>query len=398
LRTLADLNAREKRVLVRVDYNVPLKDGRVADATRIRASLPTLERLLGEDAALVLMSHLGRPKGVDPAFSLAPVADALAELLGREVRFVPSLPSSDETAEAVRAARPGDVLLLENVRFEPGEKKNDPELARAYARLGEAFVLDAFGSAHREHASVVGVARELPSYAGLLMEKEVKALGRLLHHPAHPYWVVLGGAKVSDKIGVIESLLPKVDGMAIGGAMAFTFIKAAGGEVGASLVEDDKLELALRLLDRARELDKPLLLPSDVVAAREIREGAETRVVPADAVPEGWMGLDIGPRTREAFASALAGARTVFWNGPMGVFETPPFDAGTLAVAEAIAALDAYTVVGGGDSVAAVNRLGYADRFSHVSTGGGASLEFLERGTLPGIEVLGGLSPEEVAP
>ncbi|WP_457629632.1 phosphoglycerate kinase [Oceanithermus sp.] len=398
MRTLADLNAREKRVLVRVDYNVPLKDGRVADATRIRASLPTLERLLGEDAALVLMSHLGRPKGVDPAFSLAPVAEALAELLGREVRFVPSLPSSEETAEAVRAARPGDVLLLENVRFEPGEKKNDPELARAYARLGEAFVLDAFGSAHREHASVVGVARELPSYAGLLMEKEVKALGRLLHHPAHPYWVVLGGAKVSDKIGVIESLLPKVDGMAIGGAMAFTFIKAAGWEVGASLVEDDKLGLALRLMDRARELDKPLLLPSDVVAAREIREDAETRVVPADAVPEGWMGLDIGPRTREAFASALAGACTVFWNGPMGVFETPPFDAGTLAVAEAIAALDAYTVVGGGDSVAAVNRLGYADRFSHVSTGGGASLEFLERGTLPGIEVLGGLSPEEVAP
>ena len=398
MRTLADLNAREKRVLVRVDYNVPLKDGRVADATRIRASLPTLEHLLEEGAALVLMSHLGRPKGVDPAYSLAPVADALAELLGREVRFVPSLPSSEETAEAVRAARPGDVLLLENVRFEPGEKKNDPELARAYARLGEAFVLDAFGSAHREHASVVGVARELPSYAGLLMEKEVKALGRLLHHPAHPYWVVLGGAKVSDKIGVIESLLPKVDGMAIGGAMAFTFIKAAGGEVGASLVEDDKLELALRLMDRARELDKPLLLPSDVVAAREIREDAETRVVAADAVPEGWMGLDIGPRTREAFASALAGARTVFWNGPMGVFETPPFDAGTLAVAEAIAALDAYTVVGGGDSVAAVNRLGYADRFSHVSTGGGASLEFLERGTLPGIEVLGGLSPEEVAP
>ncbi|WP_456477224.1 phosphoglycerate kinase [Oceanithermus sp.] len=398
MRTLADLNAREKRVLVRVDYNVPLKDGRVADATRIRASLPTLEHLLEEGAALVLMSHLGRPKGVDPAYSLAPVADALAELLGREVRFVPSLPSSEETAEAVRAARPGDVLLLENVRFEPGEKKNDPELARAYARLGEAFVLDAFGSAHREHASVVGVARELPSYAGLLMEKEVKALGRLLHHPAHPYWVVLGGAKVSDKIGVIESLLPKVDGMAIGGAMAFTFIKAAGGEVGASLIEDDKLELALRLMDRARELDKPLLLPSDVVAAREIREDAETRVVAADAVPEGWMGLDIGPRTREAFASALAGARTVFWNGPMGVFETPPFDAGTLAVAEAIAALDAYTVVGGGDSVAAVNRLGYADRFSHVSTGGGASLEFLERGTLPGIEVLGGLSPEEVAP
>ena len=398
MRTLKELDPHSKRVLVRVDYNVPLQEGRVRDDTRIRASLPTLERLLSGGAALVLMSHLGRPKGVDPAFSLAPVAQALEGLLGRPVRFVPSLPSSEATREAVAGLAAGEVALLENVRFEPGEKKNDPELARAYARLGDAFVLDAFGSAHREHASVVGVARELPSYAGLLMEKEVKALGRLLHHPERPFWVVLGGAKVSDKIGVIESLLPRVDGMAIGGAMAFTFLKAAGGRVGASLVEDDKLELALRLLERARELDKPLLLPSDVVAARAIREDAETRVVPADAVPEGWMGLDIGPATREAFASALAGARTVFWNGPMGVFETPPFDAGTLAVAEALAALEAYTVVGGGDSVAAVRRLGYADRFSHVSTGGGASLEFLERGTLPGIEALGGLSPEEVAP
>jgi len=398
LRTLGELDPRGKRVLVRVDYNVPLDGGRVQDDTRIRASLPTLEHLLAGGAALVLMSHLGRPKGYDPAFSLAPVAAALEALLKRPVRFVPSLPSSEATREAVAELAAGQVVLLENVRFEAGEKKNDPALAEAYARLGEAFVLDAFGSAHREHASVVGVARELPSYAGLLMEKEVRALGRLLHHPEHPYWVVLGGAKVSDKIGVLESLLPKVDGMAIGGAMAFTFLKAAGGEVGSSLVEDDKLDLALRLMDRARALDKPLLLPSDVVAAREIREGAETRVVPADAVPVGWMGLDIGPATREAFASALAGARTVFWNGPMGVFETPPFDAGTLAVAETLAALDAYTVVGGGDSVAAVNRLGLAGRFSHVSTGGGASLEFLERGTLPGIEVLGGLRPEEVAP
>ncbi|XOB97445.1 phosphoglycerate kinase [Deinococcota bacterium DY0809b] len=398
MRTLGELDPRGKRVLVRVDYNVPIQEGHVQDDTRIRASLPTLERLLEGGASLVLMSHLGRPKGVDPAFSLGPVAAVLEGLLRRPVRFVPSLPSSETTRAAVAKLAAGQVALLENVRFEPGEKKNDPELARAYARLGEAFVLDAFGSAHREHASVVGVARELPSYAGLLMEKEVRALGRLLHHPEHPYWVVLGGAKVSDKIGVIESLLPRVDGMAIGGAMAFTFLKAEGGRVGASLVEDDKLDLALRLMDRARALDKPLLLPSDVVAAREIREGAETRVVPADAVPEGWMGLDIGPRTREAFASALAGARTVFWNGPMGVFETPPFDAGTLAVAEALAALDAYTVVGGGDSVAAVNRLGLAGRFSHVSTGGGASLEFLERGTLPGIEALGGLTPEEVAP
>ncbi len=398
MRTLGELDPRGKRVLVRVDYNVPIQEGHVQDDTRIRASLPTLERLLEGGASLVLMSHLGRPKGVDPAFSLGPVAAVLEGLLRRPVRFVPSLPSSETTRAAVAELAAGQVALLENVRFEPGEKKNDPELARAYARLGEAFVLDAFGSAHREHASVVGVARELPSYAGLLMEKEVRALGRLLHHPEHPYWVMLGGAKVSDKIGVIESLLPRVDGMAIGGAMAFTFLKAAGGRVGASLVEDDKLDLARDLLDRARELGKPLLLPSDVVAAQEIREDAETRVLPADAVPEGWMGLDIGPRTREAFASALAGARTVFWNGPMGVFETPPFDAGTLAVAEALAALDAYTVVGGGDSVAAVNRLGLAGRFSHVSTGGGASLEFLERGTLPGIEALGGLTPEEVAP
>ncbi|WP_456447700.1 phosphoglycerate kinase [Oceanithermus sp.] len=398
MRTLGELDPRGKRVLVRVDYNVPIQEGHVQDDTRIRASLPTLERLLEGGASLVLMSHLGRPKGVDPAFSLGPVAAVLEGLLRRPVRFVPSLPSSETTRAAVAELAAGQVALLENVRFEPGEKKNDPELARAYARLGEAFVLDAFGSAHREHASVVGVARELPSYAGLLMEKEVRALGRLLHHPEHPYWVMLGGAKVSDKIGVIESLLPRVDGMAIGGAMAFTFLKAAGGRVGASLVEDDKLDLARDLLDRARELSKPLLLPSDVVAAQEIREDAETRVLPAEAVPEGWMGLDIGPRTREAFASALAGARTVFWNGPMGVFETPPFDAGTLAVAEALAALDAYTVVGGGDSVAAVNRLGLAGRFSHVSTGGGASLEFLERGTLPGIEALGGLTPEEVAP
>ena len=398
MRTLRDLDPQGKRVLVRVDYNVPLAGGRVADDTRIRASLPTLDRLLAGGASLVLMSHLGRPRGVDPAFSLAPVAHALEGLLGRPVRFVPSLPSSEATRSAVAELAAGAVALLENVRFEPGEKKNDPELARAYARLGEAFVLDAFGSAHRTHASVVGVARELPGYAGLLMEKEVKALGRLLHHPDRPYWVALGGAKVSDKIGVIESLLSKVSGMAIGGAMAFTFLKAAGGAVGASLVEDDKLEVARRLMEQARGLGTPLLLPNDVVAATEIRSDAETRVFPADALPDGWMGLDIGPATREAFASALAGSRTVFWNGPMGVFETPPFDAGTLAVAEALASLDAYTVVGGGDSVAAVSRLGYADRFSHVSTGGGASLEFLERGTLPGIEALGGLSPEEVTP
>ncbi|WP_457630706.1 phosphoglycerate kinase [Oceanithermus sp.] len=396
MRTLDQLEASGKSVLVRVDYNVPIKDGVVGDDTRVRASLPTIKELLGKGAKVVLMSHLGRPKGVDPAYSLLPVAEVLAGLLEMPVKFVTGLPSSDEALADVRAAGPGEVLLLENVRFEPGEKKNDPELAARYARLGDAFVLDAFGTAHREHASVVGVAGLLPSYAGRLMEKEVKALGRLLHSPETPYWVVLGGAKVSDKIGVIKSLLPRVDGMLIGGAMAFTFIRAIGGQTGNSLVEEDKVELAASLLEEARSLGKKLLLPSDVVAAREISSEAETAVFPAFGVPEGWMGLDIGPESRKIFAEALAPARTVFWNGPMGVFETPPFDAGTLAVAEAIAGLDAYTVVGGGDSVAAVKRLGYADRFSHVSTGGGASLEFLEKGTLPGIEVLGGLSPEEV--
>ncbi len=396
MRTLDQLEAGKKTVLVRVDYNVPIKDGVVGDDTRVRASLPTINELLSQGAKVVLMSHLGRPKGVDPAFSLLPVAEVLAEVLGKPVKFITGLPSSDEALADVQAADLGEVLLLENVRFEAGEKKNDPELAARYARLADAFVLDAFGSAHREHASVVGVAKLLPSYAGRLMEKEVKALGKLLHAPEHPYVVVLGGAKVSDKIGVIKSLLPKVDGMLIGGAMAFTFVKAIGGQTGDSLVEDDKVELAASLLEEARSLGKQFLLPSDVVAAREISSEAETKVFPAFGIPEGWMGLDIGPESRKIFSEALAPARTVFWNGPMGVFETPPFDAGTLTVAEAIAGLDAYTVVGGGDSVAAVKRLGYADKFSHVSTGGGASLEFLEKGTLPGIEALGGLAPEEV--
>ena len=392
MRTLKELDARNKRVLVRVDYNVPLQDGEVADDTRIRASLPTLQHLLDQNAAVVLMSHLGRPKGLDPAYRLRPVAFRLEELLRQPVHYVPFPPGSDQTYEVIQNFGPGTVTLLENVRFEPGETKNDPELARRYARLGEAFVLDAFGSAHREHASVVGVARLLPSYAGLLFEKEVQALSKLLSGYEVPYAVVLGGAKVSDKIGVIRSLLKRADKLLIGGAMAFTFIRAKGGEVGGSLVEADKLDLAQTLLAEAEALGKPLLLPEDVVAAPEIRPEAPREVMPADRIPKGLMGLDIGPKTRERFKEALQGAKTVFWNGPMGVFEVPPFDEGTLAVARAIAELaGAYTVVGGGDSVAAVNKLGLADAFSHVSTGGGASLAFLEKGTLPGIEVLGGL-------
>ncbi len=390
MRTLADLDARGKRVLVRVDFNVPLNDGEVADDTRIRAHLPTIRALLDQMATVVLMSHLGRPKGVDPKLRLRPVAHRLEELLRQPVHYVPFLPSSETTREVVEKLQPGVVALLENVRFEPGETKNDPELAKKYARLGEVFVLDAFSAAHRAHASVVGVAKLLPSYAGLLVEKEVRALRRLLEGFERPYRVVLGGAKVSDKIGVIEALLEKVDGLLIGGAMAFTFIRAQGGRVGKSLVEEDKLELARELLERARERGVPLLLPTDVVAAPEIRPDAPREVVPADAIPDDLMGLDIGPETQRRFAEALGGAKTVFWNGPMGVFEVPPFNEGTLAVARAIADLkDAYTVVGGGDSVAAVHRLGLMEAFSHVSTGGGASLEFIEKnGQLPGLIAL----------
>ena len=388
MRTLKDLDPRGKRVLVRVDYNVPLKDGQVQDETRILESLPTLRHLLAGGASLVLLSHLGRPKGQDPRYSLAPVAEALKKHIP-SVRFVPHTPGSEEAHRAVQDLAPGEAALLENVRFEPGEEQNDPGLSARYARLGEAFVLDAFGSAHRAHASVVGVARLLPSYAGLLMEKEVRALSRLLHEPERPYAVILGGAKVSDKIGVIEALLPRIDRLLIGGAMAFTFLKAQGGEVGKSLVEEDRLELARSLLERAEAQGVRVHLPQDVVAAQGIEAGIPTQVFPADAVPQPYMGLDIGPKTREAFTEALKGVRTAFWNGPMGVFEVPPFDEGTLSVGRALAALEgAFTVVGGGDSVAAVNRLGLKDRFSHVSTGGGASLEFLEKGTLPGVEVL----------
>lgn len=389
MRTLKDISVNNKRILVRVDYNVPLKGGVVQDDTRVRASLPTISALLEQGAAVILFSHLGRPKGVDDAFRMGPVAEVLERILDRPVRYIANLPGSPETKAALVGLVPGQVALLENVRFEPGESKNDPELAKRYAELADIFVLDAFGSAHRAHASVVGVAMVLPAYAGLLMEKEVAALSKLLTSAASPYWVVLGGAKVSDKIGVIKQLLPKVNGILIGGAMAFTFLKAQGKQVGDSLVEEDRLELARELFTEAEQRDVALLLPSDVVAAKEISGAAETKVFPAGEIPSGWKGLDIGPGTQGVFGGALATAKTVFWNGPMGVFETPPFDRGTLQVGKAIASLKtAYTVVGGGDSVAAAHRLGVAGAFSHVSTGGGASLEFLEKGTLPGVEVL----------
>lgn len=394
MRTLKDFDAAGKRVLVRVDFNVPIKEGKVKDETRVAAAIPTLKHLLEQGATLVLISHLGRPKGgFEQTSSLAPVAPVLEKHLGRPVMFIggsPELtPASEATLARVKSAPPGSVILLDNVRFEPGEEKNDETLAKNFARLADAFVLDAFGSAHRAHASVTGVARFLPSYAGFLMEKEVESIGKVIHNPEKPYWVVLGGAKVSDKIGVIENLLPKVTGMVIGGAMAFTFIKAQGGQVGKSLVEDDKLDLAQDLLKKAADLGVKLLLPTDVVAAQKIEAGTPTRIMPAHSIEPDWMGLDIGPESARAFAEALQGAKTVLWNGPMGVFEIDDFAKGTLAVGEAIAKLDgAFTVIGGGDSVAAANKLGMAHKFSHVSTGGGASLELLELGTLPGIEAL----------
>lgn len=388
MKNLDQLDVKGKRVLVRVDYNVPIKDGVVQDDTRVTASLPTIRKLLEMGAAsVVLMSHFGRPKnGPEAKFSLKPVADVLSKTLGQDMTFIDSLPSSDETLVAVRNLKAGAVALLENVRFEAGEEKNDAGLNAKLARLGDAFVLDAFGSAHRAHSSVSGVAGELPHAAGLLLQREVDALGKLLHDPARPYVVIIGGAKVSDKIKVIENLLPKVDRMLIGGGMAYTFIKSRGGKIGDSIHEDDQLELAKRLL---AEYGDKLMLPSDVIAADAFDANANTKVVPSDQIPDGWQGLDAGPDTVKAYTEALQGAKTVFWNGPLGVFEFEAFAGGTNAIAATVGNLsDAYTVIGGGDSVSAINRSGQADKVSHISTGGGASLELLEGQALPGVEAM----------
>ncbi|WP_261663804.1 phosphoglycerate kinase [Deinococcus sp. Marseille-Q6407] len=389
MQNLNDLDVRGKKVLVRVDYNVPLKDGKVEDDTRITASLPTLQQLLDGGAALILASHLGRPKnGYEDKYSLRGIAPVLEKHLGRPVQFVEGLPGSAEVAAAVRDLKPGEVALLDNVRFESGEEKNDAALNNKLAALADAFVLDAFGSAHRAHSSVSGVAAKLPHAAGLLLQREVDALGKLTGTPERPYVVIIGGAKVSDKIKVIENLLPKVDRMLIGGGMMFTFLKAQGGQIGSSLVEDDQLDYARSLLEKYGD---KLLLPSDAVAADKFAADAQTQVVPAGEIPDGWMGLDIGPDTRAAYTEALQGAKTVFWNGPMGVFEMEAFAAGTNAVAKAVGELGAqgaYTVIGGGDSVSAINKSGYADKVSHISTGGGASLELLEGKQLPGVEAM----------
>ena len=375
-------------MFLRADLNVPLEGGRVADDLRIRATVPTIRELLGRGAALVVASHLGRPRGaVVEGLRLAPVADRLGELAGVEVAALDEVVGEDVTAACAHIG-PGEVVLLENLRFDPGEEANAPAFADALASLADAYVDDAFGAAHRVHASVVGVAERLPSAAGLLLLREVEVLSRLLEGPDEPFVAVLGGAKVSDKLAVIGSLLDRVDALLIGGAMAFTLIAAQGGEVGDSLVEPDRVDQVRETLRLADERQVPIVLPEDVVAAPEASLDARTATVPANAIPRGLKGLDIGPRTVEEFARVLADAHTIFWNGPMGVFELEPFSRGTRGVAQAVAAAPAFTVVGGGDSVAAIRRFGFEDHVDHLSTGGGASLELLEGRELPGVAVL----------
>ena len=391
-RTLESLDAgaiEGSRALVRVDFNCPVKDGSVADNTRIRAALPTIELLRSRGARLVLLSHLGRPKGgPDPRYSLEPVVRELERLLGSPVSFLRDPLSEQAVAETRRLPR-GGVAIAENTRFFPGEESNDAELAARFAALGDFYVNDAFGSAHRAHASTEAVAHLLkPAVSGLLMQRELRYLGDALHHPKRPFIAALGGAKISGKIDLISALLPKVDHVLIGGAMACTFFAAMGLETGNSLIEPDRIELARRLL--ADSGDK-LVLPAGAVVARALDANAERRTVQRDRIPEGWAVYDIDPATEKDFASRIEGAGTVIWNGPMGVFETPPFDHGTIAVAHAMAAATsrgAVTVVGGGDSAAAVAQAGLEDRITHVSTGGGASLEFLEGKTLPGVAAL----------
>ena len=391
-KTIEDIDVAGKKVLVRCDFNVPLKDGVITSDKRIVSSLPTIKYLLDHNAKVILCSHLGRPKGeVNPEFSLAPVAKRLSELLGKEVKMASDVVG--ESAQALAASlQDGEAMLLENVRFEKGETKNDPELSKKFAALADIFVNDAFGSAHRAHCSTTGVADHLPAVCGYLIQKEISVMGTALADPKRPFVAILGGAKVSDKIGVITNLIDKVDTLIIGGGMAYTFIKAQGYEVGKSLCDDSKLDYCKEMMAKAQEKGVKLLLPVDTACVENfpdpIDAPVETTVVPVTAIPADKEGCDIGPETMKLFADAVKASKTVVWNGPMGVFEFPAFAKGTQAVAEALSNSNAITIIGGGDSAAAVQQMGLGDKMTHISTGGGASLEYLEGKELPGIAVI----------
>lgn len=388
-KTIRDIDLKGKKAFVRVDFNVPMKDQQITDETRIQAALPTIKELVESGAIVILASHLGRPKGeVVEELRLTPVAKRLSELLGKEVA------KADESyGEAVKAQisklSEGDVILLENVRFNAGEEKNDAELAKQYAELADVFVNDAFGAAHRAHASTEGIAHHIPAVSGLLMQKELDVLGKALSNPDRPFTAIIGGAKVKDKIGVIENLLDKVDNLIIGGGLAYTFVKALGHEVGQSLLEEDKIELAKSYMDKAKEKGVKFYMPVDVTVADDFSNDANIKTVSIEEIPSDWEALDIGPKTREIYADVIKSSKLVIWNGPMGVFELDAFATGTKAVAEALAeSQDTYSVIGGGDSAAAVEKFDLADKMSHISTGGGASLEFMEGKELPGVVAL----------
>lgn len=389
-KSITQMEVAGRKVLVRCDLNVPMEGGAISDDTRIQASLPTIKYLLDREASVILMSHLGRPKGMpNKEFTLAPVAEKLSAMLGVEVIFLPS-PSvvDDGVRSAARQLQPRQVMLLENLRYRPEEEANDPGFSRELAELGDLYVNDAFGTAHRAHASTVGVTEFLPGVCGLLISKELEFLGGALDDPARPFTAILGGSKVSDKIGVIENLIDRADQILIGGGMAYTFVKANGGEIGSSLVEEDKLDLARALQEKARKKGVEFLLPVDNKAGDAFLADCNARIMDIDKIPQGWMGMDIGPKSIERFTAVIRRAATVIWNGPMGVFEFPAFEEGTRAVALALSENTGVTIIGGGDSAAAVKQFGLAGRMSHISTGGGASMEFLEGKTLPGVAAL----------
>ncbi|MGE7695723.1 phosphoglycerate kinase [Lysinibacillus sp. NPDC094177] len=387
-KTMKDIDVKGKRVFVRVDFNVPMADGVITDETRIRAAIPTIEYLVEQGAKVILASHLGRPKGeVKEDMRLTAVGVRLAEVMGKPVTKLDES-IGKEVEEAVANMQNGDMILLENVRFHAGEEKNDPALAEQFAKLADVYVNDAFGAAHRAHASTEGIAKHIPAVSGFLMQKELDVLGKALSNPERPFTAIIGGAKVKDKIGVIESLLEKVDHLIIGGGLSFTFIKAQGHDIGKSLLEEDKIDLAKSFIEKAKEKGVQLHMPIDAVVANEFSKDAETKIVDVDAIPADWMGLDIGPKTAAKYAEVIKDSKLIIWNGPMGVFEMDKFANGTKTVAEAMATTTGYTVIGGGDSAAAVEKFEVADKMDHISTGGGASLELMEGKELPGIVAL----------